>query len=79
MSGPALESLEQHVLATRPDGDAIVPGPNNTIRHVNVGGVAKVHSVGVGALVGSGDLQFAHLQVDAVDQFGMESHCIHEV
>lgn len=75
----ALDLAEEHVLASCSDGNAVVSRSNDAIGHLDIGGVAEVHTVGVGAFVGGGDLQVRYLDVGAVDDLGVEAHGVHEV
>lgn len=79
MPGPTLEVLYIHVGAAGADGDAVVTGADGGVRDVDVGGIAQVDSVGVGAVSGGGDGHPRDLDVAAVDHLAVEPHCIHQL
>lgn len=72
-------SSDEHILAARADGDAIVSGSNDGVSYVNVGSVAYVHAVSVGAVSGCGDRQVPNGDVVTVRYLSVEPHAVHEI
>lgn len=79
VSGPTFEVLYVDIRAAGADGDAVVTGADGAVGDVDLGGIAQVDSVGVGAVFGGGDRHPGYLDVAAVDHFAVEPHCIHQI
>ena len=79
VSGPAFESFDEDVFAAGANGDAIVSGSNDRVGDLDVSGIAEMDSVGVRAILGGGDGEASHLDIDAVDKLAMESHSVDKI
>lgn len=76
--GAAFDVLDEDVLAACANGDAVVPGGDDGVGDLDVGGVAEMDAVGVGAVLRGGDGHVCDLYVSAVDHLAVEPHRVQE-